>query len=116
MQATQEAEEHLGYEVRDVSGERGLGYDLESRNPHTGRLRFIEVKGVSGDTVTLTKNEILAARNAPEQFRLSLVQIQGESAQGPRYLSKFEFAEPSFGETARSFSVRDLLERAREVH
>lgn len=116
MRATWEAEEDLGYKVRDVSLERGLGYDLESSDPRSGRLRFIEVKGVSGDTVTLTKNEILAARNTPEQFRLSLVQIQGESALEPRYLSEFEFAEPSFGETARSFSVRDLLERAREVH
>lgn len=39
------------------------GYDIESRDPMTERLHFIEVKGrVKGaTTVTVTKNEILTS-------------------------------------------------------
>ena len=39
-----------------------LGYDIESRIPGSGRLRFIEVKGrVSGAaTLSVTRNEILS--------------------------------------------------------
>src|SRR5690606_25527705 len=48
-----EVERRLGYEPVDREHEK-LGYDIESRVPGTGRLRFIEVKGrVAGaDTVT----------------------------------------------------------------
>ena len=58
MGAVMTAERGLGYEPRDVSRDK-LGYDIESRVPDTGRLRFIEVKGrVTGaGTVTITKNE-----------------------------------------------------------
>jgi hypothetical protein len=55
-----EIERKLGFEPTDREPEK-LGYDIESRVPGTGKLRFLEVKGhVSGaDTVTVTKNEIL---------------------------------------------------------
>ena len=43
-----EVERRLGYEPVDREFEQ-LGYDIESRDPHSGKLRFIEVKGrVSG--------------------------------------------------------------------
>jgi SNF2 family DNA or RNA helicase len=69
-------EKALGYEPRDVSAEK-CGYDIESRIPGTGRLRFIEVKGrIEGaETVTVTKNEILAALNKPQDFLLALVSV-----------------------------------------
>ena len=53
-------ERDLGFEPIDREFEK-LGYDIESRVPGTGRLRFIEVKGrVSGaPTITVTRNEIL---------------------------------------------------------
>src|SRR5690606_22437014 len=55
-----DVERQLGFKPVDREYEK-LGYDIESRVPGTGRLRFIEVKGrVAGaDTVTVTKNEIL---------------------------------------------------------
>ena len=55
-----EVERGLGFEPIDREFEK-LGYDIESRVPGTGKLRFIEVKGrVSGaDTITVTRNEIL---------------------------------------------------------
>ncbi len=45
-----QVERQLGFEPTDRELEK-LGYDIESRVPGTGRLRFIEVKGrVSGAT------------------------------------------------------------------
>ncbi len=79
MAAVMEAERKLGYEPRDVSADK-CGYDIESRVPGTGRLRFIEVKGrIEGaDTVTVTKNEVLAALNKPENYILALVQVPSD--------------------------------------
>jgi len=76
MDAVMAAERALGYEPRDVSDQK-CGYDIESVVPGTGQLRFIEVKGrIEGaETVTVTKNEILAALNKPDNFILALVQV-----------------------------------------
>ena len=67
-------ERALGNVPRDVSAEK-KGYDIESRDPRSGHLRFIEVKGrhADGRDVIVTKNEILASLNAPEAFLLALV-------------------------------------------
>jgi superfamily II DNA or RNA helicase len=76
MQAVMEVERGLGNEPRDVSGEN-LGWDIESRDPDTGRLRFIEAKGriAVATTVTVTRNEILASFNEPEAFILAIVLV-----------------------------------------
>jgi hypothetical protein len=62
-----EIERSLGFEPTDREHEK-LGYDIESRIPGTGRLRFIEVNGrVAGAaTIAVTKNEILCSLNKPE--------------------------------------------------
>jgi hypothetical protein len=54
-------ERGLGFDPTDREFEK-LGYDVESRIPGTGKLRFIEVKGrVAGaPTITVTRNEILS--------------------------------------------------------
>ena len=64
-----EVERSLGFEPTDREFEK-LGYDIESREQGTGRLRFLEVKGrVTGAaTITVTKNEILYSLNKPEDF------------------------------------------------
>ena len=89
MVAVLETERALGYEPYDVSREQ-CGYDIESRVPGTGRLRFIEVKGrvVGARTVTVTKNEILTALNKPEDFILAVVLVDGETAATPRYIRR----------------------------
>jgi hypothetical protein len=76
MQMVMEAEKQLGNEPRDVSGEK-CGWDIESKIPGAGKLRFIEVKGrVAGAlTVTVTRNEILAALNKPDDFILAIGQM-----------------------------------------
>ena len=52
----------LGHHPRDVSA-KNLGNDNESTDGQTGRLRLLEVKGriASARTITVTRNEILAA-------------------------------------------------------
>lgn len=116
MLAVIQSEKILGREPRDVSASRGLGYDIESRDPTTGSLFFIEVKGRwhEHDDVTVTKNEILCARNEPEKFRLALVQVMETGALSPRYLAGYDYGEPDFEETTRTYSMKKLLQRAGE--
>ena len=110
MQAVMEAERQLGYEPHDVSAEK-LGYDIESRIPGTGKLRFIEVKGrhADGTTITVTKNEILTALNKPEDFWLVIVQVVGERTGDPRYLRHPFTREPDFGVTSVNYALGELL-------
>lgn len=81
MAAVMAAERSLGFEPRDVSAAR-CGYDIESRDGATGRLRLIEVKGriVGAETVTVTRNEVLCGLNAPDWFVLALVRVPPEGA------------------------------------
>ena len=108
-------ERELGFEPVDRELEK-LGYDIESRDPRTGQLRFIEVKGrVSGaDTVTVTKNEILYSLNKPEQFILALVEFLGDGRHNARYLREPFRREPDFGVTSVNYDFADLLRRAGE--
>jgi superfamily II DNA or RNA helicase len=87
MAAVMAAEHTLGFVPRDVSADK-CGYDIESRVPAEGRLRFLEVKGrIQGATsVTVTKNEILTALNKPEAFILALVEVPpAEFAEGDAF-------------------------------
>ena len=109
MTAVMAAETALGHRPRDVSAEN-RGYDIESRDPHSGTLRFIEVKGRNADgrEVIITKNELLAALNAPDAFFLALVRVVGGYAQEPTYVQRFFARELGFAETAVMFNFADL--------
>lgn len=111
MQAVMAAEIALGCHPRDVSKEN-LGYDIESMDPQTGRLRFLEVKGrkAGAETVTVTKNEILTALNRPEQFILALVEVSDGRAHPPRYVRQPFDTEPGFGVTSVNYDINKLLE------
>ena len=108
-----DAERRLGHRPRDV-GALKLGYDVESREAgEAGRLRFLEVKGriTGGDTVTITRNEILTALNEPARWTLALVEVPTEeSGDAPRlrYVARPPFEDPGFAETARTFRWREL--------
>jgi superfamily II DNA or RNA helicase len=116
MEAVEEAERSIGRVPRDVSATRGIGYDIESKDPETGTLYFIEVKGKweGKDDLTLTKNEILCSRNEPDKFRLAIVIVGEEGSRPPRYLASHDFGEPVFDQTATIFSLRKLLEASEE--
>ncbi len=112
MAAVMAAERGLGFEPHDVSATK-CGYDIESRQPtDSGRLRFIEVKGRANgaDTVTVSKNEILTALNKPDQFILTIVEVDGEEP-SPRYVRKPFTHEPDFGVTSVNYKLKDLLAR-----
>jgi hypothetical protein len=115
MEAVAAAERRLGYEPRDVS-DQNLGYDIESRVPGTGQLRFIEVKGrVEGArTVTVTKNEILTALNKPEGFILALVLVSDGEGRELRYVREPFNREPDFNVTSVNYDLSELMNLGRE--
>ena len=108
-----EVERGLGYEPVDREFEK-LGYDIESRVPDTGRLRFIEVKGrVSGAaTITVTRNEILYSLNKPEDFILGIVEFLEGDAHRVHYVREPFRREPDFGVTSVNYDYAELLARA----
>ena len=106
-------ERRLGFEPTDREFEK-LGYDIESRVPGTGKLRFLEVKGrVEGAaTITVTKNEILYSLNKPEDFILAIVEFQLAGAHRVHYVRKPFQREPDFGVTSANYDFAELLARA----
>jgi hypothetical protein len=117
MNAVFEAEKDLGRMPKDVSAQRGLGYDIESIDAQ-GNLFFIEVKGrVEGaDAVTLTINEVNIGRNAPHRFRLALVSVEVDQASAPVYVSGVDWGVPGFGDTQVTKNLRQLLAAGRAPH
>jgi hypothetical protein len=110
-----EIERTLGFEPTDRETEK-LGYDIESRVPGTGGLRFIEVKGrVTGAaTITVTKNEILYSLNKPEDFILAIVEFKQDDSHRVHYLRRPFQREPDFGVTSVNYDFGELLARAEE--
>jgi hypothetical protein len=107
-----DVERQLGYEPVDREFEK-LGYDIESRDPRTNRLRFLEVKGrVAGTaTITVTKNEILYSLNKPEHFILAIVEFLPGDAHYVHYVRHPFQREPDFGVTSVNYDFRELLAR-----
>ena len=116
MQAVMNREERLGHEPADVSS-RNLGYDVESRDRETGRLRFIEVKAraAGATSVTVNRNEILTALNKPEDYLLAVVKVNGESAEEPRYIHRPFSKEPEFKATSVSYDLHKMLRDEHEA-
>jgi len=111
-------ERALGFDPIDREFEK-LGYDIESRVPGTGQLRFLEVKGrVTGaDTITVTKNEILTSLNKPDDFILALVEFLDSENHRVHYLRRpFERSgvTTDFNGASVNFPFADLLSRAGE--
>jgi superfamily II DNA or RNA helicase len=113
MRAVMETERVLGHDPRDVSTQNE-GYDIESRNPLTGTLRFIEVKGRAdgADTVTVTQNEIRTAINKPDGYILALVTVAHGFANEPRYVREPFRREPDFGVASVTYKLAELLARS----
>ena len=111
--AVMAVERDLGFTPVDREFEQ-LGYDIESRDPTTGQLRFIEVKGrVAGaETITVTKNEILYSLNKPEHYILALVEFQPDGTYQVNYLRRPFQREPDFGVTSVNYTFAELLARA----
>lgn len=108
-------ERDLGFEPVDRELDK-VGYDIESLNPVTGRLRFIEVKGrqAGADTITVTCNEILYSLNKPEDFILALVEFGTDDGYKIRYLRQPFQREPDFGVASVNYRFAELLARAED--
>ena len=108
-----ETERKLGFEPKDREFEK-LGYDIESHDPKTGRLRFIEVKGRRSDAeyVTVTHNEIIYSLNKPEQFILAIVRFHQDEHPKISYIRTPFQREPDFGVTSVNYSLKTLLNRS----
>jgi superfamily II DNA or RNA helicase len=117
MSAVMEAERRIGRDPRDVSAEN-RGYDIESRDPKTGRLHFIEVKGrhEAADTVTITRNEMLTAFNAEDAYILVLVRVEEGFAREPVYVrnpTPLFGSEPGFAEVSRIINLPKIISAGR---
>jgi hypothetical protein len=113
MEAVMAAERALGREPRDVSADK-VGYDIESRDPKTGHLHFIEVKGRidRGDTITVTTNEMLVSLNAGERFVLAIVPVGGNGlAHQPVYVRRPFDRAPDPDACATIFKLDPLKKR-----
>jgi hypothetical protein len=108
-----EVERGLGFEPTDREFEK-LGYDIESRVPGTGKLRFIEVKGrVAGaETITVTRNEVLCSLNKPDAFILALVEFLEGDTHRVHYLRQPFRREPDFHASSVNCDFAELLSRA----
>jgi hypothetical protein len=118
MDAVLAAEHALGREPRDVSSAK-VGYDIESRDPKTGHLHFIEVKGRidGGDTITVTTNEMLVSLNAGDRFVLALVLVvDGSFAHQPVYVRHPFDRAPDPDACSTNFILDRLIARGREPH
>ncbi len=111
-----EVERRLGYEPVDRERDH-LGYDIESRDPRTGRLRFIEVKGrASGAaTITVTRNEILTALNKPDDYILAIVEFLDGGDHRVHYIRGPFRREPDFGVTSVNYDFTELLAKGEEL-
>ena len=108
-----EIERGLGFEPTDREFEK-LGYDIESRVPGTGKLRFIEVKGrVTGaPTITVTRNEILYSLNKPEDFILAVVEFIDHDNHRVHYVRHPFQREPDFSVVSVNYDFAELIARA----
>jgi hypothetical protein len=107
------AERALGFEPVDREADK-VGYDIESRDPRSGWLRFLEVKGRDDGArdITVTRNEILCSLNKPEQFILAIVEFADGAEPRVRYVRQPFHAEPDFGVTSVNYDLAKLLARA----
>ncbi|GIV55347.1 MAG: RNA helicase [Candidatus Kapaibacterium sp.] len=111
-----EAERRLGFQPVDRESDH-LGYDIESRDPASGHLRFIEVKGrVAGaDTITVTRNEILTSLNKPDAYILAIVLFESDEKHRLYYVRSPFQREPDFGVTSVNYELSSLLSQAEEI-
>ena len=108
-----DVERSLGFAPTDREANK-VGYDIESRIPGTGKLRFIEVKGRRGgaDTLTVTRNEVLHSLNKPEDYILAMVEFLPDGQHRTRYLRKPFRSEPDFDVTSVNYNFANLLDRS----
>ena len=117
VDAVMSVERELGREPQEQD-HFNPGFDILSKDPITGELLFIEVKGrVAGaPTVTVTRTEILTGLNKGEGFILALVPVENGRAAGVHYLADPFQGEPEayFDTTSVNYDWKKLIAKAGE--
>ncbi|MCR5834669.1 MAG: DUF3883 domain-containing protein [Selenomonadaceae bacterium] len=111
MDAVMSIERKLGYLPKDLSADK-CGYDIESVSADKKTVRFIEVKGrhSEANTVTVSKNEIVTALNAPDKFILAIVKINTANNSGKIFYLKHPFTRvPDFNSISVNYNIPLLL-------
>ena len=109
-------ERNLGHEPVDRELDK-VGYDIESKVPETGRLRFLEVKGrdAGAETITVTKNEILCSLNKPENYYLAVVLFHEDNQHKTYYVHR-PFHDRGitndFNGASVNFKISELITKA----
>ena len=103
-------ERDLGFSPEDVSSQN-LGYDIKSTSRDGKILRLIEVKGrhIDAETVTVSRNEIDAALNNPDNFILAIVRLDGGKNETIYIRQPFELP-PDRAALSVNFSIQKLVE------
>ena len=103
-------ERNLGFAPEDVSSQN-LGYDIKSTSRDGKTLRLIEVKGrnIDAETVTVSRNEIDAALNNPDNFILAIVRLDGGKNETVYIRKPFE-QPPDRAALSVNFSIQKLVE------
>lgn len=120
MKEVMKTERTLGREPKDVH-ECNYGWDIESIDPKTKDLFFIEVKGrVKGaDIITVSSNEIKTGKNVsqenPEKYILAVVEVENDNPLSAKYIrNPFENIEIDFTTTSLNFDIKRLFSKAEE--
>lgn len=117
MKAVMDAELALGHDVIDVSAQK-CGWDVTSLpKALDGKLpptRHIEVKGRAKgqSTITVTRNEILYGLNQQDKFILAIVLVDGDTFEGPFYVTKPFTQEPDWAVSSINLDLEQLLAKA----
>ena len=112
IDAVMAVERDLGNEPKSVEALK-IGYDIQSYDPNTGHMRFIEVKGRvdTADTIMITRQEVITSLHEPEKFILAIVQVADGQPIEPRYVrGSLDTREPPFDQNAIQFNMKRLLE------
>jgi len=115
VDAVLEAEAALGRATMEMP-HNNPGFDVLSKDPRSGDIFFIEVKGRIADatTVTVTKNEILTGLNKPDQFILALAKVHDDDSVSLWYARRpFRGDEETyFHMTSVNYDLDGLIEAA----
>ena len=108
-------ERNLGFTPVDVSSQN-LGYDIESTSPDGKISRLIEVKGrhIDAETVTVSRNEIDAALNNPDNFILAIVKLDADKNETTYLKRPFE-QPPDRAALSINFSIQKLVEASQII-
>lgn len=114
MQAVQQAETKAG-RIPKRMPHNNPGYDIESRDPESGHLHFIEVKGrqADADSVHVTRTEWLVALNKRDMFVLAIARVRDTKVESLHYvrdpMARAIAGDLGFGITGIDLKIDDLL-------